>query len=674
MHQTKKVTIASLLVAMGVVYGDIGTSPLYVMKAILSGNGGLNSMNDEFIIGAISLVIWTVTLMTTVKYVLIALRADNHGEGGIFSLYTLVRKISPALIFPALIGGAALLADGVLTPAVTITTAVEGLRGLPIFYDRFGNNQDIIVMIAITIIILLFTIQRYGTEKVGKAFGPIMLGWFTFLGLVGLYNLPGEWLILKSLNPYYAFELLMSPANKAGILILGSVFLATTGAEALYADMGHVGRRNIYASWPYIKLCLVLNYLGQGAWLMKNRTNVDYLETEDLNPFFSMMPDQLSLIAVIFATLAAIIASQSLISGSFTLVSEAIKLKLFPKLKIVYPTSQKGQMYLPVINWLLCLLCCLIVFGFKSSHKLEAAYGLAITITMLMTTILLWVYLLKHEAPKIFAYSFLIFFSLIESIFFFSSAAKFLHGGYVAILIAALLFSIMLTWHLSNKIKEKVAKKVPLQDYINQLERLSKTENIPFYQTNVVYLTDDLSEQLVDRKILYSILDKKPKRAEVYWFVNLYVTDEPYTKEYYVETFGSKHVVSIQLRLGFRMSQKVNVYMRQIVKEMMAKGLIDKQDQEFSINPERNVGDFCFVLINDGLYKGTSGLTNFEKNVYQFKLAIKSITTSTENWFGLQYSDVVKESVPLVIDNSQDIPENYHLTMKMNQKFSSEEL
>ena len=672
MQTKKKVSLAGVLIAIGVVYGDIGTSPLYVMKAILSGNGGLESLTDEFIIGAISLVIWTVTLMTTVKYVLIALRADNHGEGGIFSLYTLVRKISPALIYPALIGGAALLADGVLTPAVTITTAVEGLRGIPVFYEHFGNNQQIIVLIAITIIILLFTIQRFGTERVGKAFGPIMFGWFTFIGLIGGYNLLTDFSILRALNPYYALELLFSPANKAGILILGSVFLATTGAEALYADMGHVGRHNILASWPYIKLMLIFNYLGQGAWLIAARKNPDYLIQDELNPFFSMMPHSLSLVAVIFATLAAIIASQSLISGSFTLVSEAIKLKLFPKLKIAYPTTHKGQMYVPVINWLLCLLCVVIVFGFKTSHKLEAAYGLAITITMLMTTVLLWVYLLKQQTPKLLAYAFLIIFAALEGIFFFASAAKFLHGGYVAILIAAVLFSIMLTWHLSNNIKERIAKRVPLVDYIDQLERLATEESVPFYQTNLVYLTDNLSQQMIDRKILYSILDKKPKRAQVYWFVNLFVTDESYTREYYVETFGTKNIVSLQLRLGFRQSQNVNVYMRQIVKEMMEKGLIDKQVQEFSIDPGREVGDFNFVLINDGLYKGVTGLSTFDKLVYQYKLAIKAVTTSTENWFGLQYSDVTKESVPLVI-NASPSPENYYLTMKVNEHFSSEE-
>ncbi|MGX6962676.1 KUP/HAK/KT family potassium transporter [Vagococcus xieshaowenii] len=673
MHQSKKITLASLLVAMGVVYGDIGTSPLYVMKAIVSGNGGLGSINEEFVVGAISLVIWTVTLMTTVKYVLIALRADNHGEGGIFSLYTLVRKVVPILIFPALIGGAALLADGVLTPAVTITTAVEGLRGIPLFYQHFGDNQHIIVLLAIGIITLLFMIQRFGTEKVGKAFGPVMFGWFTFLGAVGLYNLLGDFSILRALNPYYAVELLFSPANKIGILILGSVFLATTGAEALYADMGHVGKNNILASWPYIKLCLILNYLGQGAWLITHLNNEVYMNQTDLNPFFSMMPKELSLVAVIFATLAAIIASQSLISGSFTLVAEAMKLKLFPKLRIVYPTTHKGQMYIPVINSLLWLLCITIVFKFKTSHRLEAAYGLAITITMLMTTILLWVYLLKHKTPKILSYTFLIFFSLLEGVFFYSSAAKFLQGGYVAILIAVILFIIMLSWHLSNQIKEKVAKKVPLKDYVSQLEKLANDTDMPFYQTNVVYLTDDLSEQMIDRKIIYSILDKKPKRAQVYWFVNVFVTDDPYTKEYLVETFHSQHVVSVQLRLGFRMNQNVNVYMRQIVKEMMDEHTIEKQTQEYSIQPGRSVGDFCFVLIDDGLYKGTTGLTSFEKIVYQIKLAIKTVTTSTENWFGLQYSEVVKESVPLVIDK-RGPSEEEKLVLKKDQVFSSEEV
>lgn len=345
--------MAGLLVAMGVVYGDIGTSPLYVMKSIVEDNGGLSGINPDFVIGSVSLIFWTLTLLTTIKYVVIALNADNHGEGGIFSLYTLVRKGGKYLIIPAMIGGAALLADGVLTPAVTVTTAIEGLRGIPQFFDRFGNNQNVIVIITLVIIFVLFMVQRFGTDIVGKAFGPIMFAWFTFLGVMGLMNFSQDWTVIRALNPYYAIQLLFSADNKLGLFILGNIFLATTGAEALYSDLGHVGKRNIRLSWPYVKICLVINYFGQAAWLLNVYQNPEAQQIKNLNPFFQMMPQSWIVIGVAFATVAAVIASQALITGSFTLVSEAIKLKLLPRLKIMYPGNSIGQMYIPAVNLIL---------------------------------------------------------------------------------------------------------------------------------------------------------------------------------------------------------------------------------------------------------------------------------------------------------------------------------
>ncbi len=396
--------MAGLLVAMGVVYGDIGTSPLYVMKAIVEDNGGLRGINPEFVLGSVSLIFWTLTLLTTIKYVVIALNADNHGEGGIFSLYTLVRKGSKYLIVPAMIGGAALLADGVLTPAVTVTTAIEGLRGIPQFFDRFGNNQNIIVIITLVIIFVLFMVQRFGTEIVGKAFGPIMFLWFTFLGVMGLINFSQDWTVIRALNPYYAIRLLFSPDNRLGLFILGNIFLATTGAEALYSDLGHVGKLNIRLSWPYVKLCLVLNYFGQAAWLLNIYQNQEVQQINNLNPFFQMLPKGWLIIGVGFATIAAVIASQALITGSFTLVSEAIKLKLLPRLKIMYPGNSIGQMYIPAVNLILWLACSLIVVTFRTSHHMEAAYGLSITVTMLMTTVLLYFYLIQSNYSKWFAW------------------------------------------------------------------------------------------------------------------------------------------------------------------------------------------------------------------------------------------------------------------------------
>ena len=647
-----KLSVAGLLITMGVVYGDIGTSPLYVMKSIMEGNGGLSTMTEEMVLGSISLVFWTITLLTTIKYVCIALNADNQGEGGIFSLYVLVRKMSKYLIIPAMIGGAALLADGMLTPAVTITTAIEGLRGIPSFVNLFGNNQNIIILITSIIIITLFLIQRFGTAFIGKAFGPIMLGWFTFLALVGIVNLPENLSVIKAFNPYYAVKLLFSPQNHLGLFILGSIFLATTGAEALYSDLGHVGKKNIRVSWVYVCSCLMLNYLGQGAWILSIKNNPTYLHMEDLNPFFNMLPSQLSIFSVIFSTIAAIIASQALISGSYTLVSEAIKLKMLPRLKIVYPSNNKGQLYMPAVNYILLFGCLFLVFFFKTSTRMEAAYGLAITITMLMTTILLTFYLIKIGIHRIIAYLMLLFFGGIELVFFISSAMKFIHGGYVAVIVALLILSVMGIWTYGNVLKNRYYKRVPLENYIDQIEELKDDESIPISQTNIVFLTDNLQHHEIGRDIMYSILDKKPKRAKVYWFVNVHVTDEPYTMEYLYDMMDTDFIVNIQLRLGFRVSQDVNVYLRQIVNELMAEGKLPKQPQKYSTMKNRNVGDFAFVILQEELPR-TSRMKHLDRWILQMKLAIKKVTVSPARWFGLEYSDVITERVPLFVEKSK---------------------
>lgn len=643
-----KLKLGGILVAMGVVYGDIGTSPMYVMKAIIAGNGGLGSVDNDFILGAVSLVVWTVTLLTTVKYVLIALRADNHGEGGIFALYTLVRKRAKWLLIPTMIGGAALLADGVLTPAVTVTTAIEGLRGVPSFFAKYGNNQNVIIVITLSILLVLFMIQRFGTEFIGKAFGPVMLLWFTFLGVTGIMNFSGDLWVLKALNPYYAIHTLLSPDNKAGLFILGSVFLATTGAEALYSDLGHVGKKNIHMSWPYVKICLVLNYFGQAAWIINAKDNPTFLKVEELNPFFTMLPNSWMVVGVIFATVAAVIASQALITGSYTLVAEAIRLRLLPRLRIIYPTEQKGQLYIPSVNTILWLSTSAVVLYFKTSAHMEAAYGLSITVTMLMTTILLHSFLLERHAPRFLASLMLVFFGGIESIFFLSSVAKFTHGGYVAVLIALVILFVMIIWENGNRIEERVSNQVLLQDYIPQLDALRMDENVPTYQTNLIFLTSKAIGDTVPREVLYSILDKYPKRAKVYWFINIAVTDQPYTNEYAVQTYDTHFIVNLQLRLGFRMSQDINVYLRQIVEDLMADGTIPYQPQKYSITPGRRVGDFSFVIIRQELSRNQQ-LATWERLVMTIKLGIKKFTTTPARWFGLEFSQVTTEYVPLVI-------------------------
>ncbi|BCN31737.1 KUP/HAK/KT family potassium transporter [Anaeromicropila herbilytica] len=649
-----KLTLGGILVTLGVVYGDIGTSPLYVMKSVLQGNGGLEHVSENFILGTLSLVFWTITILTTIKYVLITLKADNKGEGGIFSLYTLVRSRAKWLIIPAMIGGAALLADGMLTPAVTVTSAVEGLKLIPQFQDIFGNNQNNIIMIVIIIIILLFFIQHIGTDFIGRMFGPIMFVWFSSLAIFGVINIAHDPTLLRALSPHYAISILFSSDNKMGFFILGSIFLSSTGAEALYSDLGHVGRKNIYTTWPYVKVCLLLNYFGQGAWILSVKNNSSFYNHEDLNPFYQMIPDAFLIYGIIISTLAAIIASQALISGSFTLVSEAIKLNLFPKLHTMYPSSTKGQLYIPSINKILCIVCIGVVLFFKNSAHMEAAYGLAITVTMLMTTILLFNYLLKKGTPLVLACFMFLFFAMFETSFFLSNVVKFTHGGFVAVIIALVIILVMYIWNRAHSIKIRLTENVPIEDYKDQLNRLRQDDSQPLYANNLVFLTSCGKPHEIDRKIMYFLLDKRPKKADVYWFVHMSVTDEPHQAEYSVDTFGTSYIVKVNLKLGFRVEQKLNVFLRQIASELVKNGEIELQSSTYTTMPGRKLGNFRFVLIQEVL-SNESEISSWDSYILRAKFFIQKFTVSPTSWFGLDTSDVYIEKVPLFIGHPKRI-------------------
>lgn len=644
-----KATKAGFIIALGIVYGDIGTSPLYTMQSLVDNQGGLSQVSEAFILGSVSLIIWTLTLVTTIKYVLIALKADNHHEGGIFSLFTLVRRMSRWLIIPAMLGGATLLSDGALTPAVTVTSAIEGLKAVPELSSIY-QNQTNVILTTLLILMVLFGLQRFGTGVIGKLFGPVMLVWFSVLGISGLLNSLQHLEILKAINPYYALHLLVSPENHRGIFILGSIFLATTGAEALYSDLGHVGRGNIYASWPFVKVCIILSYCGQAAWILAHKDS-----GIALNPFFASVPEGLRVYLVILATLAAIIASQALISGSFTLVSEAMRLKIFPLFKITYPGANLGQLYIPVINWSLFAVTSCTVLYFRTSAHMEAAYGLAITITMLMTTILLAYYLIKEGVKPLLASLLMAFFAFIEFIFFLASAVKFMHGGYVVVVLALAIVFVMVIWHAGTMIVAKYVKSLSLNDYKHQIKLLRDDLRFDLYQTNVVYLTNRMKKDLIDRSILYSILDKRPKRAQVYWFVNVRVTDEPYTATYKVDMLETDYIVCVELYLGFRMPQTVPRYLRTIVQDLMESGRLPKQVQDYTITPGREVGDFRFVIIEERVSHARQ-LSTLERFVMQTKASIKHVTASPMRWFGLQYSEATVEVVPLLLSDVLKLP------------------
>ena len=647
-NRKAKFSFGMFLVTIGIVYGDIGTSPLYVMKSILQGNGGIGAINEDFIVGSLSLIIWTITLLTTVKYVLIAMKADNNGEGGIFSLYSLVRSCGKWLIFPAMIGGAALLADGVLTPAVTVTTAIEGLRSIPSMDKLLGVGQTNVILITLAIICALFAVQHAGTSKIGKAFGPMMLVWFSFLGVMGLLNVFQNPIVIKAFNPIYAVQVLLSPYNKAGLMILGSVFLAATGAEALYSDMGHVGRENIYFSWPFVKACLILNYLGQGAWILASRTDTALLAIEDLNPFFQMLTPALRPVAVLLGAMAAVIASQALITGSYTLVSEAILLDLMPHLNVQFPSDTKGQLYIDTVNKLLWGGCTLVVLYFRSSARMESAYGLAITVTMLMTTLLLSVYLFRVRKKKVLAGAVLIVFGAIEAVFFFSSLGKFAHGGYVAVILALLLLCIMVIWYRGTKLEHKYCVRLKLRDYIKNLSDLHKDASVPLLAHNLIFFEGGSDVETIDRDILYSILDKDPKRAEAYWFISLHVLDKPNVMNYSVETFGTDFIFRVKLNLGFKDDQRVNVYLRQIVQDLIESGELPVQERKYSIYGKSNVGSFKFFFFRKTV-PTKEGLSRADEIILSLKYAIRKAAGSKIKWYGLDTSSVTVEPVPLIV-------------------------
>ncbi|NII85263.1 KUP/HAK/KT family potassium transporter [Pedobacter riviphilus] len=638
-------TAGGVLISLGIVFGDIGTSPLYTLNAIFTTIlGGKQDINPTNVLGVLSCIIWTLTLQTTIKYVIITLRADNKGEGGIFSLFSLVRKKAKWLVVPAVVGGCALLADGIITPSITVTSAIEGLT----------NKFEVpVIPIVLTILTILFVIQQFGTNLVGKLFGPVMFVWFAVLGVLGVSFIVKDFSILKAFNPYYAIHLLVT--NKLAFLILGGVFLCTTGAEALYSDLGHCGRNNIRISWIFVKLTLILNYLGQGVWILQNSGS--YVPGAKMNPFFQIVPDQFQIPMVILATMAAVIASQALISGSFTLIAEAVRLNLWPKIKIVYPSVSKGQLYVPSINWMLWIGCCGIVLLFQKAEKMDAAYGLSITIAMLMTTILVSFYLRSKRFPKYLIALFFFTYVIIEGTFLISNLTKFLHGGWVTVLIGSLLFTVMWSWFVARKIKNRFVKYVEIEDYYEILTELSSDESVPKYSSQLVYLTSANFKTEIESKIIYSIIQKEPKRADVYWLVHVDVMDEPYTLDYKVEFLIPGKLIRIDFRLGFRIEQRVNLLYRKVVEELVKNGEIDITSQYTSLNKHKIAGDFRFVLLEKHLSKFTK-LSFYERQIMDYYFILKKLSLSEERSFGLDSSYVDVEKVPLIFVTPDDIELN----------------
>lgn len=631
-HQEKnhaKYSLMGIIITMGIVFGDIGTSPLYVMNALIDGTRNM----PDFVIGAISCVIWTLTFQTTIKYVLITLKAHNKGEGGVFALYALLRKKKKALFVFAIIGGATLLADGVITPSITVTSAIEGLKMV--------DPELPIIPIVLGIIAVLFIIQQFGTSVLGKSFGPIMFIWFTVLGTIGVIEIFEYPQILKALNPYYVLVFLTEFPE--GFVLLGAVFLCTTGAEALYSDLGHCGAKNIKTSWIYVKIALILNYLGQGAWILTHTIEA----TDSVNPFFAIMPEWFLLPGIILATLASIIASQALISGSFTLITEGIQLNFWPKLKIKHPSETKGQMYIPFINWLLFVSCSFVVLYFGESSKMEAAYGLAITITMLMTTILVTFHLRLNVSRNVaITVLFAAVFLTIELSFLLANANKFVHGGWFTLLLSFIFGLVMFVWFKAREIKKKYLQFVKFDDYNAVIKDLERDEKVPLFTGNLVYLTKADYPTDIESKIIYSILNKFPKRADKYWFIHVNYTDEPSTTDYFVTRLIPDIAYRIDFNIGFKVSPKINIFFRKVIEDLIKSKELSIVSSFPSLKKHNIMGDFKFVLI-DRIHTHDFDLHFFDRLIMIMHEQINRISISESKAFGLDTSVVIDEKVPL---------------------------
>lgn len=627
-----KLTTAGLLVAVGIVFGDIGTSPLYTYRAIIEDR----VVDETLALGGASAIFWTLTFQTTLKYVLLTLRADNNGEGGIFSLYTLIRRYAKWLLYPAIAGGSFLIADSIITPPISVSSAIEGL--LPLYPDLPT------VPIVLAILIALFVAQQAGTERLGKAFGPIMTVWFTMIGLIGAAQVVQNPAVFRALSPHYAYDLIVHYPE--GFWLLGGVFLCSTGAEALYSDMGHVGRRNVQVSWLYVKLCLILCYLGQAAWLLDHTGQ----PLGEKNSFFGLVPDWFMLPSIGIATLATIIASQALISGTFTLVSEAFRLTLLPKMRIVFPSNARGQVYIPAFNWLLMLGCIAVVLHFRESKNMEAAFGLSVNLTMLATTVLLSMYLYANRHLNgLLVLALLVVYVAIEGSFLVANLRKFTHGGWVSLLLGSIMLTIMLVWHRGSRIKRRLTNFVSLRDNLPVIKRLSSDENVPKYATNLVYLTASPQPGQIEEHIVSSILSGMPKRADVYWLIHVELADDPFTTEYKIDILEPEDVVRITFRLGFRVQPRINLLFRKVVEEMVRCHEINIKPNYRPVNaPTDYIGDFRFVLVNRFLsYENDlNGLDTFTMNGY---FALKRFSFADERAYGLDTQNVETEQVPLVV-------------------------
>lgn len=632
-----RVSTASLLIALGIIYGDIGTSPLYVLKAI----AGERQLDETLVYGGVSLIFWTLVFQTTLKYIVLTLRADNQGEGGVFSLYALVRRYNKYLVIPTILGATTLLADGIITPPISVASAIEGLNSVNGLENIIVPGNALTIGIVVAIISALFFFQRFGTAIIGKFFGPIMAVWFSMLLILGGIQILHHPFVLKALSPHYGYDLLVHYPQ--GFWLLGAVFLCTTGAEALYSDLGHCGIKNIRITWVFVKIALVINYAGQAAWIMDQKIP----KLNGLNPFFEMMPHWFLLPGIIIATFATIIASQALISGSYTLISEAMNLNFWPRVKVRQPSDVKGQIYIPSVNTILWLGCVLMIIYFQTSSHMEAAYGFSITIAMMMTTILLNYFLLyRLKWNRVLVFFIIAVFAVVEVSFFIANVAK-IKERWMFLFFELFIFMTMYVYYYARKINNRLVKFVELGKFTEKIIELSCDEEIPKFSTHLIYLTKANNRGQVEEKIINSIFAKKPKRADVYWFLHINRTEQPFTLSYDVSELIDDKVFKITLNVGFRIQPRTELYFKKIVQDLVAKKELNLHIRADGSSKYNNQPDFKFVVIEKFLSVENEFALK-EGMMLKSYFFLKGMGLSDEKAFGLDKSDVVVEQIPLL--------------------------
>jgi len=635
-HAPDRFKWGGVLLALGIVFGDLGTSPLYTFKAII----GDRPISEPLVLGGVSAIFWTLFFQTTLKYVFITMRADNHGEGGIFSLYALIRRYGKWVLWPAIIGGSFMIADSLITPPISVTSAIEGLRVL--------SPNVPIMPITIGILVMLFLLQQSGTSRIGVFFGPAMVLWFGMIAILGITNLAGNFYVLKAINPLYAYQLVVN--YPGGLWVLGGVFLCTTGAEALYADMGHVGRRNIQVAWIFIKVALLLCYFGEAALLMK----YDGQQLTAVDAFYGLVPEWFLIPSIVIATAATIIASQALLSGTFTLFNEAIRLNVWPRLRIEFPSDMRGQVYVPAVNWFMMLGCIGMVLHFKESSNMEAAFGLSVTLTMLMTTVLLTFYLYTQRVHVVLVALLFLTFTWIEVTFLVANLSKFAHGGWLSLMIGLVLISTMYIWYAGRRFKARYRNFVELKKYIPVLTKLSNDADVPKYSTHLVYLTSAHKPDKVEDRVIASILHQQPKRADLYWFVHVDVDDKPYTATYTAQVIEPEEVVHVTFKLGFRIVPRINILFKKVVSEMVKNKEIKIENKYFDPENGNLLGDFRFVILKSFL-SVENNLSLWENIVMRVHFILDKLSLPDAKAYGLDYNNVVTEHVPLILGKTENI-------------------